>query len=993
MLQFDFIAQPSYISPLLGSLEFRFSQSKDLHTADLYTFTFSTNYTPVHTFNISLVPTVVTSTVVKENLLANFDIFNFNIDASYRFEYESHVINNAAVERYDLYLFGRSSCRTSSKDWTWDFTQQPIIEQYHDWTVFNINPDICASYEPTHEFRMQRSCYGEPCLVDQEIFNGFAVETLGDISSVVNAELITPHIAEMSETLGEIVSGVDAYTTEAHIGTITETLGQLFGDVRVYTSEMYEATISETLGEFAGLVPAKTTEAHIGTITAIMGEFTGGVVGATSEKHETDIAATMGDMTGEVIAELPENATSHVTETMGDMIGQISVTYEKPTFIQYITNVFKIKQEYATPTNLKSCSGVQNATTVGGSACFILEDAERLAVETCLDIKLTVWLTEDVCSQYEYSKPLNVSLCHVSELTTDLIVSVCDTLEYSSMINVGVCSVSELTENLNRTICTRSEDTAVNFIGSDRQLVGFDSVYTPDYTFTFSNDTYVPVKVFLMPNGNIYNNGAIYYSSMITSGTCSLAESTVTLNRHFCDMIQPTEPLLIGTTLTTPPVIDPPRDPVDPDAPEVVTPNPDEPIVSTIPNKEYYPVINTVTAQLPNGDPIEFTSMNVSCDSDSYSWTFSGTLSKYEDRASILPSSTGVATQLLITINGYQWTVLVEGIKTTRSFGRKAVSVTGRGITALLSAPYQKPYSLTQTALLTNQQVAESLLPYGWTLNWSLELWNLPAGTYTHTDKGSAKALAQYVQDCGGMLVPDRTAQVFHAMKRYPVMPWFFDVTTPNYEVPESVIINLSEEPSGQYGVDGVYVHGTTDDGIQALARLNGTAGSRLAATASNRYMVDPTALRSLAERILAAEAPQPKVKSVTTFMDSVDVGLFSIGGLVEVSLDGEAIKGIINSISVDVSLENDAPVVTQTFNIGESTNNTMTLLREVMPAEPTLLGRVVSTTLSTSKVALVDGGIVEVRGVGGIESYYYIKDNTLQSEAPNLTSITDIVI
>ena len=981
-MQFNFTDYSTYTSPLTNPLSFNFSPVRTNYTADLYTFGFGVVSNADSIFTVSIVPaTISTSTFQTNPLTANLSLFD--IDRAYSdlsLDIPSHVANNANVQAFELYKAPPSSCRVSADDWRWDFSNQVIQAASFDWTVFNIIPDTCAQYTPTNEFNLSVSCYGEPCIVEQDIFNGFIGDTMDNVIGSFDGDVILSYIGDVVGSTGDLIGSVQAYTTDQYIADVTDTLVNIIGSVDAFTPESHDGDITGSLADLSGSVLGYTTELYEGSISGQMENVEGTINVITSEQHEAVITGAMGQLVATIDASIPDNNVGAITGVMDSLIGLVDTTYNQPTFVQYLSKDICVASEQAEPVSAKYLASAHSSELFNEAVDSVQEDATGFTLLTCAELSNIPVFTKDFCTTAEDAAPINLLTCAPLENAGAISAKTCVDQTTAEYCTIDVCHGSVPLAVLTNTTCAISTRTDINFLATDRVIDQFVNPYTPVNIFELVTAT--PHKVFIVQSGNTYIDKAVYHSEYLTGTTCAPAEGSKFFNKHICETMQETEVLPIGVTV----VVDPPREPVDP------TP-PDTGVTITIPNKEFYDVINTITVQLVSGAYISFDTMNLSLDSDSHSWSFSGTLSNPDDRAAILPSANGGYTEAVITVNGYTWSVLIEGVKTTRTFNNKSVVVTGRGVTALLSAPYQKTYSLVQTELQTNQQVAESLLPFGWTLTWALDIWNLPTGTYTHTDMNSAKALAAFVSECGGMLVPDRASQTFHAKKRYPVLPWNFGATTANFIIPESAILQLTEEPVGQYGVDGVYVHGTTTDGVQALARLTGTAGSRLASTVSSRYVTDSTAVRAIGERVLAGEYAQPVIKNITTFMDGVDVPLMEIGSLIEISADGSSTKGIINNISVNVSLENNAPVVAQSISIGESTNNTLSLLREVIPAKPMLLGKILSTSGTSSKVLLVDGGNIEVRGSGTIGANYYIIDDIIQSVAPTVTALSEVVI
>ncbi|WP_432745755.1 hypothetical protein ABXJ76_07780 [Methylobacter sp. G7] len=465
---------------------------------------------------------------------------------------------------------------------------------------------------------------------------------------------------------------------------------------------------------------------------------------------------------------------------------------------------------------------------------------------------------------------------------------------------------------------------------------------------------------------------AIYHAGMLLSETESRFQRAARLGVEFRSVVQDAQRVWTGGNASpwVPTQVYPPNpDPTDP--PGHVT--------ITIPTQSAYIMQHTITVTLLDLTPISMESVNLGLDADSFAWQFSGTLLDKSDLVKVQQVGSDEPVQLVITINGYNWKVLVERIEHSRQFGGRSISLSGRGLTALLGQPYEQPASATQSSALTVQQLAELQLPTGWTINWTAVTWLVPSGAYSYNNQTPIQALATLVGDIGAMIVPSRDSKVLNVMPRYPVLPWDFGLLSPDVVIPEAAITELSQRPVVPYQANGVYVHGTEVGGVLAWCRLDGTDGARLASTTSNALMTDAIGCRALGERIIAGQYTQPSVRSLSVPMDGVIVPLVSVGQLVSVTLDGVSVKGIVNSVSIAASLGS----VRQTIQIGEETPNTWAMFKELLPRDPLLVGTLSVTDSVISLITLLDGGVVRVRGTGTVGGKYYIRAGKIDGEAP----------
>ncbi len=466
--------------------------------------------------------------------------------------------------------------------------------------------------------------------------------------------------------------------------------------------------------------------------------------------------------------------------------------------------------------------------------------------------------------------------------------------------------------------------------------------------------------------------------------TCNPRSSSVETRKRTCSIQENTIPLPPGET----PFIDP-----DPEIPTDPPGGNQETII--VPTKEVYPVHNTLITTMADGTPLDLAGVSISFDADSHSWQWNADLVDSSQVNLVKPQSNGTPVIVHITVNGVKWHLLVERTPTTKTFNSETVSLSGRGVSALLDAPYVIPTSITTTTQLTNQQIAESFLPSsGWTLDWQIPVWIIPSGAYTHQNLTPLRALQQLVSSCGGMLLPVKDEQKIKVIKRYPVVPWQFANVNPDVQIPDDIIFTLREEPVSIHGANGVYVHGLENGGKQALCRITGSAGDRLTNTQLNNMMTDAIALRALGERALAGAYVQPTTKSIEVIMDGgTTIDLVEPGTFVEFVVGSLQDRAIVNGVSIQITSQNGVVVVAQDITLGEETNSQFSLFKKLVPIEPLQLVTLNTTTGKSSTVTTVEGTVLTVRGTGTLGAKYYIRNGVIESAAPNLPILNDIVV
>ncbi|WP_367154640.1 hypothetical protein [Methylomonas sp. HYX-M1] len=411
-------------------------------------------------------------------------------------------------------------------------------------------------------------------------------------------------------------------------------------------------------------------------------------------------------------------------------------------------------------------------------------------------------------------------------------------------------------------------------------------------------------------------------------------------------------------------------------------------VTVTIQTQQVYIMQHVISVKtVPGNIDIPMGNVSLSYDADSFAWQFSGTLL---DAAalSLVAAAGGNPVMLAVTIDGLVWHVLVEGIEHSIRFAQRSISLSGRSLTALLGAPYVLPASATQGSDMTVQQLADSLMPLGWTINWNAPTWIVPAGAWSYTNQTPIQALVGLVADIGCVAVPHNSLQQITVQPRYPVYPWYFSVAAADLAIPEAALKQVSLRPAIATQANGVYVHGGDIGGVLGWCRLAGSAGDRLAPTVSNALMTDVIGCRLLGERILSGQQPAPVIKSATLPLDNDVFPLARVGQLVAITLGGEIVKGVINSVAIEAGLDS----VNQTIQIGEETANVWTAFTSLLPRDPLLVGTVASSANDVSVVTLLDGGVVSVRGTGTVGGRVYIRAGRIEGPAPAM-GVNEIVV
>ena len=735
-------------------------------------------------------------------------------------------------------------------------------------------------------------------------------------------------------------------------GTISGALAGLSGEFstafhQIPRQSIFNGGLSDVLGAFDANIPPQALLQ--GAMDGIYGFLDG-----HNFSYESVIAATFDGVAGAMAASYDPNVHRYniasilsAQQDAGTLTQKLCFSYQQAAPIHAVANAAQLDATQM-PNTVKV---VVNATApLANQSCIVVDDATMIvAVTHSTSDRLT---------------PVQIARCGTAADATPLwsdFVAGFHLLEF--ITSTSRHSVDDVWQTVHEVIRTVIPYAPYPFTPL---TIGADFIVEPGL-FTvglnFRGEMLPPVDY----------RDELSYAGWRHSMTSPSQSATRNVKRQ-CSIVQDARRPPPGKSIH----IDPPR------PPPVIDPGH---TTHTIPTQTVYTMQHTLSVTLLDLTPIPMQSVSLSLDAESFAWQFKGTLLD-KSALALVQQVNGSPVQLIITINGYTWKVLVERIEHNRQFAGRSITLSGRSLSALLGQPYEQPASATQGSVLTVQQIAELQLPIGWTINWQTVVWNIPAGAYSYTNQTPIQALGNLAGDIGAMLVPSRNAQSLTMKPRYPVLPWDFFAASADVVIPEAALVSLTQRPVVPYQANGVYVHGGEVGGVIGWCRLNSTAGDRLAPTVSNALITDVIGARAVGERILSGQYTQPAIQSATLPLDGGAFPLIDIGQLVQITIDAAPVRGIVNSISIDASLAS----VRQTIQIGEETPNTWAIFKELLPRDPLLVATLVETDGTTSLMSLLDNGVVRVRGTGTVDNKYYIRSGRIDGDAPSMTQ-SEIVI
>lgn len=322
-----------------------------------------------------------------------------------------------------------------------------------------------------------------------------------------------------------------------------------------------------------------------------------------------------------------------------------------------------------------------------------------------------------------------------------------------------------------------------------------------------------------------------------------------------------------------------------------------------IPIRKVYIVINNITLhRIDTGAELHAHSFSMSLDYQSWTWSWSASL--HDDAAPHLGrDSQGDPAELIAQVNGTPFRLRLVSVGRDRRFNPTRWSVSGQGKAAILAAPWAPTLSFgNPTAARTAQQLTADALTIngagiGWTVDWGLQDWQVPAGAWAM--QGSyIDAINDIAASVGGYVQPHATDSVLRILPRYPDAPWTWASITPDFEIPEDAAEVEGTQYIDRCGYNRVFVGGVGAGVFGPLTRA-GTAGNVIAPQVTHALITDATAHR---QRGIAELSDTGKQEHITLTMQVLpETGVIVPGQFVRYLGDIPAL-GIVRSTSIDWS-------------------------------------------------------------------------------------------
>lgn len=333
-----------------------------------------------------------------------------------------------------------------------------------------------------------------------------------------------------------------------------------------------------------------------------------------------------------------------------------------------------------------------------------------------------------------------------------------------------------------------------------------------------------------------------------------------------------------------------------------------------VPVRKFYVTLNSIALiRVSDGMPLPADSFSLSIDTDSWTWQWSASMQPHL-RQYLAPVA-GEPVQVQATINGVPYRLCAESITRERSFGSARIAVRGRGLGAVLDAPYAPTLNFDNTAgdLSAQQLIAAALtvngVGMGWDVDWQLQDWQVPAGAWSHQGTWLS-AVTTIAAAAGGYVQPHATLPTLRILPRYPAAPWDWAASVlPDFALPADVVSVEGIEWTTRPAYDRVHVSGQAQ-GVLAEVTRSGTAGALVAPMVTDPLITHADAARQRGLAVLADTGAQARVSLTLPVLQ--ETGLILPGKFVRYSDGAVQRTGIVRGCSLGWS----RPTLRQTLQI-----------------------------------------------------------------------------
>lgn len=167
---------------------------------------------------------------------------------------------------------------------------------------------------------------------------------------------------------------------------------------------------------------------------------------------------------------------------------------------------------------------------------------------------------------------------------------------------------------------------------------------------------------------------------------------------------------------------------------------------------------------------IQFDTLSLSTDEDSFCWTLSAST---RDMATwdMIRARSGTTQETEITLNGHVFHVIFDGVERSMTLDDCRYKITGRSKTALLSAPYAEPLTRKWTGQRATDIAGALCTAAGITLDWQTIDYTPRGGVFAVDKKRPVEIIRELIDPIDAVMATSLDGSTLKVRPRYPVDP------------------------------------------------------------------------------------------------------------------------------------------------------------------------------------------------------------------------------
>lgn len=331
-----------------------------------------------------------------------------------------------------------------------------------------------------------------------------------------------------------------------------------------------------------------------------------------------------------------------------------------------------------------------------------------------------------------------------------------------------------------------------------------------------------------------------------------------------------------------------------------------------------YIMHNTITAE-HNGQALQILALSIKTDVDSYCWQGDITLAPADfARLNIDGRQKGDEAIITIRINGQRFDIMAEDYRDTRRFVGMSYTVTGRSITAKLGEDYAAGKHRRYDQPRYARQIADEqlqYLPYQ-IAAWDAVDWLVSGDAYTVSGQTPIAVIADIAKAAGAFVESHPHEPQLFVRPLWRKAAW--EKPTPERTIPANLILSASGQRRVSERCNDVRVVGSGTGAKGALVWRQGTDQTPEAGILTHALYTDDTVLRAAGLAALSETGTHKPQTVVLPWAEKYQLPLAELGKVWAFVEGGQTWQGVIKGIEVSVTLDNDAPVVTQTVTVDQ---------------------------------------------------------------------------